>query len=42
MPRTLSYLNQKNDAGSVKIKAIITKVDKEKGSVCNIQKRTYR
>lgn len=33
MPRTLSYLNQKNDAVGKKIKAIITKVDKEKGSV---------
>ncbi len=33
MPRTLSYLNQKNDAIGKKIKAIITKVDKEKGSV---------
>ncbi|MDY0195131.1 MAG: 30S ribosomal protein S1 [Sulfurovaceae bacterium] len=33
MPRTLSYLNQKNDAPGKKIKAIITKVDKDKGSV---------
>ncbi len=33
MPRTLSYLNQKNDAPGKKVKAIITKVDKDKGSV---------
>ena len=33
MPRTLSYLSQKSDSIGKKIKALITKVDKEKNSV---------
>ncbi|MBN2767695.1 MAG: 30S ribosomal protein S1 [Campylobacterales bacterium] len=33
MPRTLSYLSQKNDSIGKKVKAVITKVDKEKNSV---------
>jgi len=33
MPRTLSYLNVKNEAIGKKVKAVIVKVDKEKNSV---------
>ena len=33
MPRTLSYLSAKNDVIGKKVKALIVKVDKEKGSV---------
>lgn len=33
MPRTLSYLSSKTDAVGKKVKAVIVKVDKDKGSV---------
>ena len=33
MPRTLSYLSSKTDATGKKVKAVIVKVDKDKGSV---------